>query len=109
CVDELLIHIEALAEKVFDRLQHQQLLAKTIGLKVKYANFKQVTRSFTQTDALTNAASVKPILKRLLNRTDAGRQAVRLVGVTASGFEQQGGEKDAALDKPETQLNLQLK
>jgi len=87
-----------LAEKVFDRLKSYKLTAKTITLKVKYANFQQVTRSQTSTEVLSDLASMQAMLPDLLSRTNAGQQAVRLVGVTASGFIHAEEEHDQQLD-----------
>jgi len=103
-VDELLKHIAVLAEKVFERLKAQNLQPKTITLKVKYANFKQVTRSFTQAKVMYKLADIHLILRELLSQTEAGKQAVRLLGVTASGFAQPCEGKNDQY----AQLDLQL-
>jgi len=107
-VDELLRHIEILTEKVFFRLQKQQLSAKTITLKVKYANFKQVTRSSTQIGVINGMQDAMAVLPSLLSQTDAGKKAVRLLGVTASGLEQEHDGEHSESEKPDAQLNLRL-
>ncbi len=84
--DILLDHLNALAEKVFDRLQALELAGKTVTLKVKYADFQQVTRAQSYSEAIEDLASLQAILPELLTRTEAGNKAVRLVGVTVSGF-----------------------
>ena len=104
-VDELLKHLDILAEKVFERLSAQDLYPKTITLKVKYANFQQVTRSSTQPDIINEVVDVKATLHHLLSQTEAGRQAVRLLGVTASGFAQ----RDERERSQGAQLQLELK
>lgn len=85
-VDELLGQLESLAESVFERLQTLQLEARTLTIKVKYANFQQLTRAQSSSEVLATLDDFKVLLPELLARTDAGKQAVRLVGVTASGF-----------------------
>ncbi|MDQ6978548.1 MAG: hypothetical protein Q9M09_00035 [Mariprofundaceae bacterium] len=87
----LLTHAEALAEKVCVRLEDCELKPKTITLKVKYNDFTQITRSFTQSRALTNLAEIKALLPELLVLTDAGTRAIRLIGITASNFENKDG------------------
>ncbi|MEH6504391.1 MAG: DNA polymerase IV [Cycloclasticus sp.] len=87
-IPTLVAHQNALAEKVFQHLDAKQLQAKTITLKVKYANFQQVTRSLSRTEPIKDLADMQAILSELLSRTEAGQQAVRLVGVTVSGFMQ---------------------
>jgi len=85
-ISELIKQLESLAERVFDNLGKHQLTGKTLTLKVKYANFEQVTRAHTAESDL-DLATTKILLATLLERTDAGQQAVRLVGLTVSGFE----------------------
>ncbi len=106
--EALLKHIEKLAEKVLFRLQEQRLSAKTITLKVKYADFKQITRTSTQSGAINGMQDAMAVLSALLAQTDAGKKAVRLLGVTASGFESgRDGAHDEA-EKADAQLNLHL-
>ena len=85
-IEVLLGQLGLLAEKVFMLLDTHQLLAKTLTLKVKYANFQQVTRSQTSAEIISDVAVIKAMLPALLARTAAGEQAVRLIGLTASGF-----------------------
>ncbi|NOQ94759.1 MAG: DNA polymerase IV [Methylophaga sp.] len=96
-VTELLRQLESLADIVFERLEALQLEAKTLTVKVKYANFQQVTRSITHTDVL-GVSVVKGLLSELLSRTEAGKQAVRLVGITAGGFIRDSDEEGQQLD-----------
>lgn len=108
-VNELLRHIDVLAEKVIERLKEQALQPKTITLKVKYANFKQVTRSSTQAKVISEIENIKPVLRELLSQTEAGKQAVRLVGVTASGFVQKEDENTSNHGDLGSHVQLQLK
>ncbi|MDX8406398.1 MAG: DNA polymerase IV [Mariprofundus sp.] len=108
-VDVLLEHLDTLAEKIFRQLLAHQLSAKTLTLKVKYATFKQVTRSSTQIDIITSLETIKKIIPRLLRLTDAGKQPVRLVGLTASGFVQEQDDEKTIPDAKTRQLKLPLK
>ncbi|MDX8388510.1 MAG: DNA polymerase IV [Ghiorsea sp.] len=105
----LLEYINQLTDKVMVRVLEQDLKPKTMTLKVKYANFKQVTRAYTQTEPFTEVAAVKRVLSDLLQQTEAGKQAVRLVGVTASGFKQENEEKKSIQTLSHAQLSLSLK
>jgi len=93
---QLIQQLETLVDLVFTRLDSAQLSAKTLTVKVKYSNFEQVTRSISQTNVL-NITTAKSVLAELLSRTAAGKQAVRLVGVTASGFVQVQNEQSLQL------------
>lgn len=85
-INQLIHHLESLAEKVFEQLQQHEFLARTITIKVKYANFKQVTRAHTHSEVITSLSSIQAEIPQLLTLTEAGKLPVRLVGFTASGF-----------------------
>ena len=55
-------------------------------LKVKYHDFKQITRSLTLPAATCDEGEIYATIKTLLNKTEAGRVPVRLVGVSVSGL-----------------------
>lgn len=98
---DLKAHAENLSDQVWQSLQNHKLKARTVTLKIKYANFEQVTRSVTVDEALSLQA-IKQLLPELLNKTEAGIQAVRLIGVTVSGFEMKSPSAETE------QLDLEL-
>lgn len=101
-VSELIEILHGLAEQVFESLQKQKLQGRTVTLKVKYADFQQITRAQTLDHSIT-LNDVKEWIPKLLDRTEAGSKAVRLVGLSLSGF-------DAPVfdDNDEAQLDLIL-
>jgi len=102
--DELLTTLDALAEQVSSKLKTQKLEARTLTLKVKYANFQQVTRAYTAEETL-DLAAIKHLLPMLMAKTEAGNSAVRLVGLSLSGFDK---KKEDAGEKTKQQLDLIL-
>ena len=80
----LLDHLQRLAERVLTALDERGLQARTLTIKVKYANFEQVTRSRSTRVALPGPAQLSPWLRSLLDSTAAGRRKVRLLGVSVS-------------------------
>ncbi len=82
----LLEQLITLTEKVFKQLETQQFAAKTVTLKIKYANFKSITRSYSDTKSFIQLSHMPNILNDLLSRTEAGLQGIRLVGISASGL-----------------------
>lgn len=84
--DEILARLHGLAREVFVDLATRQLQAHTLTIKVKYANFRQVTRSVTRAWPLGDEAELARTLIALLARTEAGHLPVRLLGVTVSGL-----------------------
>lgn len=61
--------------------------ARTLTLKVRYSDFKTITRSRTLAMHTDDAAVISEVARTLLHRqTDAGRRPIRLIGISASNF-----------------------
>ncbi len=75
------------AERVGASLRRHQLSGRTITLKVKFADFRQITRSRTLPEA-TNATETIFETGRDLLRELRLAQPVRLIGLGVSGFEE---------------------
>lgn len=97
---ELLAHINVLAETVFKLLLAKKMQAKTVTLKVKYSNFRQITRSISLPYPIEGIVQMQALLADLFTKTDAHKQSVRLLGVTVSGLitEDQDIEKQLTFD-----------
>jgi len=86
-IDTLLVHLEALCEEISQSLKENGWYAITFTLKVKYHDFKQITRGITLTIPVDEARSIYPQMKKLLiDKTEAGQIPIRLLGVSASGL-----------------------
>jgi DNA polymerase-4 len=75
-----------LAGDVAEDLQKRHLWARTITIKVRYADFTTITRSHTVGVACCDAPSLVRLATALMRRTDAAARPVRLLGVTASNL-----------------------
>ncbi len=82
---ELLTQIYAQNEDAFNQMHNKQLIAYTITLKIKYADFTQVTRSHTASNAFVSAESAHYWLDKLFLDIPRGL-SIRLVGVTYSSL-----------------------
>ena len=78
--------IQALAAEVAEALQRKRLVARTVTIKVRYDDFTTVTRSHTAVGATSAERSIATRARVLLERTDAARRPVRLLGVGAHGL-----------------------
>jgi DNA polymerase-4 len=67
-------------------LARHQLGARTVTIKVRYANFTTVTRSHTLSMPTNDADVIASWAKDLVERTEAGARAVRLLGVRVAGL-----------------------
>ncbi len=66
-------------------LARRQLLARTVTIKVRYDDFTTITRSHTAPPT-RDEADLTARAVRLLEKTDAGRRPVRLLGVSVHNF-----------------------
>lgn len=82
CMAEL----HGLIETVARHCAKRNLAGKTVTLKLRYADFRTVTRSRTVTRPVNDADAIRDIIAMLLNGLTPLPQGVRLLGVTLSGF-----------------------
>src|SRR5499427_3437847 len=73
--------------------------ARTVTIKVRYADFRTVTRSHSDRPTHDAEAIVRRAVA-LIEKTDAGRRAVRLLGAGVSNLEPLGGGDEPAGDRP---------
>jgi hypothetical protein len=66
-------------------LTRKTLLARTVTIKVRYSDFTTITRSHTTVPTRSQADVIARALQ-LLDKTDAGRRPVRLLGVSVHNF-----------------------
>jgi DNA polymerase-4 len=83
---EMRAEIERLARRVAAQVSKKGLYARTVTIKVRYADFTTVTRSHTEAPATQEAARIAERALMLLERTDAGKRSVRLLGVGVHGL-----------------------
>jgi len=83
---EIRREVERLALRAAAALERKSLLARTVTLKVRYADFSTVTRSHTADLPTRDPGSIAARALRLIERTDAGRRPVRLLGVGVHGL-----------------------
>jgi DNA polymerase-4 len=86
-----------LAVMVAKRLRRYQLQGKTITLKVKYHDFKQITRSSTIKQHIADSKQIYQEVIRLLQKTDAGKKPLRLLGISVSGLQLESRSKQQFL------------
>ncbi len=77
------------AEQVALLLKQSDSAAHCLTLKVRYADFQTLTRSLTLAESFSQAVDMLRIAEGLLSKTAAGRQSVRLLGLTVSQFDQE--------------------
>ena len=86
--DPELLHAEFLdlSNKVAKRLRAAEYLARTITIKVRFADFTSVTRSKSLSSSTDLATEIYATSKNLFDAMQLQRARVRLVGVRATGL-----------------------
>jgi len=87
--------IRELAFLVAASLQRYHLAGRTVTLKVRYADFRTVTRAGSVKEPVCRGGDIARIALGLLGKTEAAVLPVRLLGVTVSRFPQECGEDSA--------------
>jgi DNA polymerase IV len=76
--------LRQVAIDLFDRLTQADARGQTLTLKVKFADYTQVTRSTTQPDAITELGLIQALAQQLLDGLDLATREVRLLGLGMS-------------------------
>lgn len=100
-LEEMNPELDKLAAVVFNRLQKLQLKGRTVTLKIKYSDFKLVTRSRSFTEPTDNLHTIATTAKELLAASDITNKKIRLLGISISNFNTAG-----ATPQPTGQLVL---
>ncbi|MBT4837022.1 MAG: DNA polymerase IV [Methylococcales bacterium] len=79
-------YLQALSSEVAESLKQKDLLARTITIKVKYANFEQVTRSQTFKEPINEQQVMMWGARELLKQTEVSVRKIRLIGIKASNL-----------------------
>lgn len=75
-----------LAEKVWRHATRLDAHGRTVTLKVKFANFQQITRAHSLNRPVSSGAELLTLAQTLLAGIMPDARGVRLLGVTLSGF-----------------------
>jgi DNA polymerase-4 len=62
-------------------LESHQTAGRTLTLKVKFANYQQVTRSKTLTAPLSEMDTILAVAKELFETIDLDNRSIRLLGI----------------------------
>jgi DNA polymerase IV len=95
--------LEAIAQAVQQRLARNGARGRTITLKVKFADYRQITRSRTMLEYISSESQILDIAQALLKGVEVEAQKVRLLGITLSNL-------DTETDEPSyKQMELDLR
>ena len=85
-----------LCERVAEDLHRKGYRGRTVGLKIKFADFKVVTRDLSLPEPVANAAAIRRAVRECLKRLPLDRR-IRLIGVRIGSLDCATGHNPAAI------------
>lgn len=98
-IQEALAMLDKLSQKLAERLLRSKSSGYTLTLKVKYADFEQITRSRTVDWPIATHSDLLKLSQELILNTDIGQRPIRLLGL---GLSQLGVKSQLVLPFDET-------
>ncbi|MFT6866533.1 MAG: DNA polymerase-4 [Cyclobacteriaceae bacterium] len=86
-LNQIKIEVMKIAEVTFRRYQQTEKTGRTITLKVKYGDFKQITKSKTVDTQVDSLEHLFSICESLVDSSILNESGVRLLGVGISNFQ----------------------
>lgn len=93
-INEMNTELDKIALLVFERLKKYTLKGRTITLKIKYHDFKQITRNFSFSYRVSDLETIANTAKSLLLKTEPENKKIRLLGISLSNFEEAAKRND---------------
>lgn len=100
---EMDAELSKIAETVHTRLERKNLKGRTVTLKVKYSDFRQITRSQSLMSPISDQYTIYTIARNLLSSSISEEEKVRLLGISISNF------NEPEEQKPDRQESRQLR
>lgn len=88
---ELRRDLRRIAGEVAERLQRRGLRARTVVLKLRYSDFRTITRRRTRTQPTADAAEIAEAAEALVAATVTPGDRLRLLGIHCAGLSDGGG------------------
>ena len=89
----VIIELYHVATELVERLKRNDFAGNTLTLKIKFYDFKQITRSITQEKELQNMKDILPLAKQLLKEVDYSIRPIRLIGLSVSNPKEEQEEE----------------
>jgi DNA polymerase-4 len=103
-VEEMNTELDKIALIVFNRLEKYELKGRTITLKIKYSDFRQITRNQSFAAPVGDLETITATAKQLLLASGADDVRIRLLGISLSNFGEL--QKTPVKDAETNQLKL---
>jgi len=104
-MEDMRAELVPIVDKVWKYCDGTGVRGRTVTLKVKYADFQQITRSRSMADEIESKDVIRSLSEELLEGIFPLEKGVRLLGVTLSGL---NTENDEPEEEESPQLSLAL-
>jgi DNA polymerase-4 len=84
--EEMIAELDKIAHTVHERLVRHNLKGRTLTLKIKYSDFKQITRNHSFAQPVNDIETIVTKAVQLLEATELEGKEIRLLGITLSNF-----------------------
>jgi DNA polymerase-4 len=84
--EDILRELLRLSDRTATRLRSKRLCARTVTIKVRFSNFRTITRSRTLEEEVDTAGEIFNVARALYSKLDPDRPRIRLLGVSMSGI-----------------------
>jgi DNA polymerase IV len=98
--------LKAIAQEVCQRIERNKAKGRTLTLKVKFADYRQITRSQTMLENVADQDQILAIAQDLLRGVELESQKVRLLGITLSNLDTEEDEPSYRQMELDLQLSL---
>jgi DNA polymerase-4 len=102
--EDMYAELDKIAITVEKRLKRYELQGRTITLKVKYSDFKQITRNQSYSSPVDDVETIAQTAKNLLLASGIEDVRIRLLGISLSNF----GDLPPKINKPDSSGQLTI-
>ncbi|UCG27396.1 MAG: DNA polymerase IV, partial [Bacteroidales bacterium] len=99
--DEISRELYAIEKELMRRIRKSGRSGRTLTLKVKFSDFRQITRSLTVPYEIRKFEDLHHVSRKILHKTNLTGKKIRLIGLTVSNLQEEDNMED-------TQLTLNL-
>lgn len=85
-ISEMLDELEQIAKILYGRIERSKSYGRTLTIKIKFADFKQITRSKTFATEIDSYEILWDCTTEIFNKLDLSGYKVRLLGISVSNF-----------------------
>ena len=96
-VSDIEFELKRLAHELYNRIQKSKSYGRTLNLKVRYADFRTITRSLSFTAIIKSQEEISANALNLMSQVEGKEAGIRLLGIGISNLENNTGDKTSQL------------